>query len=268
MVSKLNGRVLVISGSDPSGGAGLQGDIKTITALGGFATNAITAITNQDTNEVYDIFDLKPLIVTKQIKTVLNDIGADSIKIGMLSNSEIIKSVSLTLFEYAKGTPIVLDPVMTSQSGYELIKGSYKEDLSLHLIPKCFLITPNLPEAEILIGKRIRSLSDMLNSIDYLRMLGSEAVLLKGGHLEGNHLTDLLITKEKYIRYDSTKIETSSTHGTGCALSSAIATGLAQSLSLEDSVIRARKFVFEAIKSAPDFGYGSGPLNHYFNNLD
>ena len=265
MVSKLKGRVLVISGSDPSGGAGLQGDIKTITSLGGFSTNAITAITNQDTKKVYDIYDLNSLFVAKQIKTVLNDIGSDSIKIGMLSNPEIIKCVSLTLSKYAKNIPIVLDPVMSSQTGYKLIKDNYKENLLSRLIPKCLIITPNLPEAEILTGKKIRSVSDMIESIDSLRKLGAEAVLLKGGHLEGSHLTDLLITKEKYFRYDSNKIDTSSTHGTGCALSSAIATGLAQSLSLEDSVKRARKFVYEAIKLAPGYGRGSGPLNHCLN---
>ena len=192
----------------------------------------------------------------------MKDIGADSIKIGMLSNGEIINSVSNVLSGYSNKIPIVLDPVMSSQTGVSLIKNDFIELLIKKMIPQSFLITPNLPEAEILLGRRMRTISDMLDSINSLRSLGSEAVLLKGGHLEGDLLLDILITKESFFEYRSKKIETTSTHGTGCALSSAIATGLAQSFGLKESVVRARDFVYKAINSSPGYGKGSGPLNH------
>ena len=195
-----------------------------------------------------------------QVKDWGNVKGLSPTKIGPIL--KLIVTLSNVLSDYSKKIPIVLDPVMSSQTGASLIKNDFIDLLLKKIIPQSFLVTPNLPEAEILLGRKIRTIDDMLDSINSLRSLGSEAVLLKGGHLEGDFLVDILITKESFFEYRSEKIKTNSTHGTGCALSSAIATGLAQSFGLKESVVRARDFVYKAITSSPGYGKGSGPLNH------
>lgn len=255
------GRVLAIAGSDSGGGAGIQADIKTVTALGGYAATAITAVTDQDTQSVHGVHSVPPSFVASQISTVLNDIGADVVKTGMLGSKEVINAVADTLGMYAN-LPLVVDPVMVAKGGHRLISEDAVGELKRRLVANATLVTPNLPEAEVLTGIGIKTLSDMDASIDRLRELGADAVLLKGGHVEGDILVDLLITKDRVDRFEGHRIASSSTHGTGCTLASAIATGLAQGLSLHDSVSRARLYVVRAIETAPNYGQGHGPLNH------
>lgn len=255
------GRVLAIAGSDSGGGAGIQADIKTVTALGGYAATAITAVTDQDTQSVRGVHGIPPSFVASQISTVLNDIGADVVKTGMLGSKEVINAVADALGMYAD-IPRVVDPVMVAKGGHRLISEDAVDELKRKLVVNATLVTPNLPEAEVLTGIEIKTLSDMDASIERLRDLGADAVLLKGGHVEGDILVDLLITKDRVDRFDGHRIVSSSTHGTGCTLASAIATGLAQGLSLYDSVSRARLYVVKAIETAPSYGRGHGPLNH------
>ena len=255
------GRVLAIAGSDSGGGAGIQADIKTVTALGGYAATAITAVTDQDTQSIHGVHSVPPSFVASQISTVLNDIGADVVKVGMLGSKEVINAVADVLAMHSD-LSLVVDPVMVSKGGHRLISEDAVGELKRRLIFNSTLVTPNLPEAEILTGIEIKTLSDMYASIDRLRGLGADAVLLKGGHVEGDTLVDLLITNDRVDKFQGHRIASTSTHGTGCTLASAIATGLAQGLSLNDSVSRARLYVVRAIETAPKYGQGHGPLNH------
>lgn len=256
------GRVLAIAGSDSGGGAGIQADIKTITALGGYAATALTAVTDQDTKAVHGVHSVPALFVASQIKTVLQDIGADVIKTGMLGSEETIIAVVNALDTYGASVPRIVDPVMVAKGGHRLIAGDAIEELKTKLIVGATLVTPNLPEAEVLTGLSIRTVLDMEQSIDSLRKLGAEAVLLKGGHIEGDNLVDLLIVGDAIHRFEGQRIASRSTHGTGCTTASAIATGLANGLSLFDAVSAARSYVVRAIETAPGFGEGHGPLNH------
>lgn len=253
------GRVLIIAGSDPSGGAGIQGDIKTVTALGGYAAAAITALTAQNTQGVFGIHEVPLAFIKQQITLVLEDIGADAIKTGMLHRPDIIEMLAKLLPSYI---PLVLDPVMFAKGGAALLKPEALAALKEKLIPRAQLITPNVPEAEFLSGMEIRSLNDMKWAAEKILALGCKSVLIKGGHLEGEDVSDLLVDKNGSQTFGSKRIDTMHTHGTGCTLASAIATGIAQKLSLEDAVIRARLFVREAIKKAPNLGKGHGPLGH------
>lgn len=260
--TRVNGRVLVVAGSDSGGGAGIQADIKTITALGGYAMTAITALTAQNTEGVNGIVETSGGFVAKQMRMVLKDIGADVIKIGMVPNEETIESVHYTYMEFAPDIPIVLDPVMMAKGGHPLIDRE-----AIHLVRQHFLLhaaiaTPNIPEAEVLTGMEIHTLNDMKHAAEIMITLGCQAVLVKGGHFEGDNLYDVLFSEEGLEVFEDTRINTPHTHGTGCTLASAIATGLAQKMSLRDSVVRARAYVREAILSAPGFGKGHGPLNH------
>ncbi len=258
----MNGRVLSIAGSDSGGGAGIQADIKTVTALGGYAATAITAVTDQDTRAVYDVQAMPPEFIAQQIKSVVSDIGADVIKTGMLASQDIVSAVAEALRDYAPGIPRVIDPVMVAKGGHRLISDDATEVLLEELVRGAAVVTPNLPEAEVMIGRKIATADDMFEAVDALRALNADAVVLKGGHLEGNDLIDLLITRDGVTVYEGRRIHSTSTHGTGCTLASAIATGLAQQLSLADAVDRARQYVVRAIETAPDFGGGHGPLNH------
>jgi hydroxymethylpyrimidine/phosphomethylpyrimidine kinase len=258
----INGRVLIVAGSDSGGGAGIQADIKTVTALGGYAASAVTAVTDQDTKAVYGVYSIPPDFVVRQIRTVLCDIGADVIKTGMLGSQEVINAVADALIADGDGIPRVVDPVMVAKGGHHLIADDAIDTLRDRLIAGSTLVTPNLPEAEVLTGKKIHTIADMEQSVSDLRRLGASAILLKGGHLEGDKIVDLLITEGGIERFEGPKILSTSTHGTGCTLASAIAIGLAQNLSLYDSVARARKYVVTAIETAPGFGKGHGPLNH------
>ncbi len=256
------GRVLIIAGSDSGGGAGIQADIKAVTALGGYAMTAITALTAQDTRTVHAIHDVPADFIALQLRVVLEDIGADAIKTGMLHRADIIEAVVEALDRYAPDVPLVVDPVMVAKGGASLLQPSAAEALRTRLIPRATVITPNLPEAEVLSGLKVTEEADMAPASERLLQLGPQAVLLKGGHLMGDALVDLLRDARGTQRYQDTRIDTTSTHGTGCTLASAIATGLAFGLPLRDAVAQARAYVRKAIETAPGFGHGHGPLNH------
>jgi hydroxymethylpyrimidine/phosphomethylpyrimidine kinase len=256
------GRVLIVAGSDSGGGAGIQADIKAVTALGGYAATAITALTAQDTVTVHAIFDVPADFIAQQMRVVLQDIGADAIKTGMLHRADIIEAVVDALERYAPDVPLVVDPVMVAKGGARLLQPAAADALRLKLIPRATLITPNLPEAEALSGLELGGESDMPAAAAALLRLGPQAVLLKGGHLPGDALVDLLQDARGATRFTDARLHTTSTHGTGCTLASAIATGLAFGLPLQDAVAQARAYVRKAIETAPGFGHGHGPLNH------
>ena len=256
----LLGRVLIIAGSDSGGGAGIQADIKTVTALGGYAMTAITALTAQNTQGVFGIHDVPPEFVAQQIELTLGDIGADCIKIGMLHRPEIIATVSATLDCWAPETPIVVDPVMVAKGGHPLLKDDAVDTLRTLLVPMAAVLTPNLPEADALAGSG--ELAD-LDLAERLLALGPRAVLLKGGHGEGPVVRDVLARRDGPPEvFYSPREHTRHTHGTGCTLASAIAVSLAQGLNVRAAVVRARAYVVEAMRRAPGFGAGHGPLNH------
>ena len=259
MQDKIFGRVLVIAGSDPSGGAGIQGDIKTISALRGYAMTAITALTAQNTLGVFGIHPVPEPFIAQQITLCLSDIGADAIKTGMLHSAAVIETVVANV---PKNIPLVVDPVMVAKSGAPLLEAEALTALKTKLIPRATLITPNLPEAELLLGRPITDDKAEYAARELLG-LGCDAVLLKGGHGTGNTLTDILVTKDgTLLKLTTERIATRHTHGTGCAMASAIATGLAQQLSLADAFTRAHEYIQDAIRRAPGFGQGNGPLGH------
>jgi hydroxymethylpyrimidine/phosphomethylpyrimidine kinase len=258
----LHGRVLIIAGSDSGGGAGIQADIKTVTALNGYAATAITALTAQDTHTVHGVHEVPVEFVGQQISVVLDDIGADAIKTGMLHRTEILDAVSQILSEKAAAVPLVVDPVMIAKGGASLLDEETRHVLRSRLVTQATVLTPNVPEAEILADMAIRNEDDMIVAGQALLDLGPSAVLMKGGHMPGDTVTDLLVTAAGVERFSSARIESRNTHGTGCTLASAIATGLAQGLDLAQSVERARAYVARAILTAPGLGGGHGPLNH------
>jgi hydroxymethylpyrimidine/phosphomethylpyrimidine kinase len=256
------GRVLIIAGSDSGGGAGIQADIKTVTLLGAYAMTAVTAITVQNTLGVTAVHEVPLDIVEGQIEAVAADIGVDVVKTGMLASRPTIDAVADTLERCAAGVPRVVDPVMRAKGGHALLAEDAAGALITRLVRGAAVVTPNLPEAEVLTGRGIRTLADMDAAVDACRALGAGAVLLKGGHLEGPMVVDLLITPGDVIRFQETRIATTSTHGTGCTLASAIAAGLARGFALIDAVTQARAYVRRAILTAPGLGRGHGPLNH------
>jgi hydroxymethylpyrimidine/phosphomethylpyrimidine kinase len=256
------GRILVIAGSDSGGGAGIQADIKTITALGSFAMTAITALTAQNTLGVQAVLPVPPDFIRRQIEVVLEDLGVDVIKIGMLGDATVIETVADALHDLAPNLPIVLDPVMAAKSGHALLADSAAAVLMQRLLPMASVVTPNLPEAEALTGHPVRCIADMASAAEDLLGLGARSVLMKGGHLEGDTLTDLLVSSASAEAFSDSRIHTRHTHGTGCTTASAIAAGLARGLDLRQAVIQARRFVRAAIATAPGFGGGHGPLNH------
>ena len=258
----MRGRVLVIAGSDSGGGAGIQADIKTITALGGYAMTAITALTAQDTNGVHGVLPVPADFIRQQITLCLADIGADSIKTGMLGDSITIDAVCDALEAWPGRLPMVVDPVMSAKGGASLLADAAVSHLRARLLPLATVLTPNLPEAEILVGYAIADQAAMHRAATTLLDLGVPAVLLKGGHLPGDEVVDLLATRAATQVFRAPRIHSRHTHGTGCTLASALATGIAQGLTLADAVSRARAYVRAAIASAPGFGAGHGPLNH------
>ncbi|MBV8092364.1 MAG: bifunctional hydroxymethylpyrimidine kinase/phosphomethylpyrimidine kinase [Acetobacteraceae bacterium] len=259
---RVRGRVLVIGGSDPGGGAGIQADIKTITALGAYAATAITALTVQDTVGVHAVLPVAADFIRKQAVAVLEDIGADAIKTGMLGNAASIAAIARTIQRYAPCIPLVVDPVMVAKGGAALLALDAIGALKEHLIPMTTLLTPNVPEAEVLAGMTIRNPSEMRTAVTALLGLGARAVLLKGGHLSGDCVVDLLATGAGITEFASPRIATRHTHGTGCTLASAIAAGLAQGRPLAEAIADARAYVWHAIETAPGLGRGHGPLNH------
>jgi hydroxymethylpyrimidine/phosphomethylpyrimidine kinase len=254
------GRVLIIAGSDSGGGAGIQADIKTVTVLGGYAATAITAITVQNTLGVSQIHPLAPEVVEDQARAVLDDIGADIIKTGMLGDGEMVRRVAQLVFD--AGVPAVIDPVMEAKGGAELLDGWALGMLREHLLPRAALITPNAREAEALTGMIVETTDDLRRAGEELLTMGAGAVLLKGGHIEGPHVTDILMTPYGETVFEGERIETRHTHGTGCTLASACAVGLAHGMSLEAAAARAWDYVHQAIVQAPGFGAGHGPLGH------
>ena len=263
--------VLTIAGSDSGGGAGIQADIKAISASGSYAASAITAITAQNTLGVIDVMPIPTNIITSQIDAVLSDIGANAIKIGMMHSSEVIKEVKKTLEKY-NIPKIVVDPVMISTSGHRLIEESAVEALAKVLIPISSIITPNIPEAEILLGRKLQNVDQMRIAAKELSMTlsdGKIAVLIKGGHLrDSNEICDLLYDptdKETYM-FKGTKFDTPNTHGTGCSLSSAIAAHLSQSKSIYEAVEKAEAYIDTAIESGSNYtiGKGHGPIDHFY----
>ena len=254
---------LTIAGSDSSGGAGIQADIKSMSANGVFAMSVITSITAQNTMGVFGIEDISPEMIRSQIKVIFEDIKVDAVKIGMVSKIESIKAISEALREVKDLPPVVLDPVMVSTSGYKLLSDDAKETLIKELFPLSTLITPNLPEAEEILGIKIKNLEDMKEAAIGLKKLGAKCVLIKGGHLE-NDATDILFDGENFIYLKEQKINTNNTHGTGCTLSSAIAANLAKGMNIEKAVREAKDYITLAIKHGFKLGHGVGPTNHFY----
>jgi hydroxymethylpyrimidine/phosphomethylpyrimidine kinase len=256
------GRVLIVAGSDSGGGAGVQADLKTVTCLGGYAATAITALTVQNTQGVFGVLPVPNDFIVRQIEAVLTDIGADVVKTGMLATAEVIVTVAEALTRLAPAVPRVIDPVMRAKGGHALLASDAAETLIARLVRGATIVTPNLPEAEVLTGRTIRTIADMEAAIPAVRALGARAVLLKGGHVEGNTIVDILVTSSDVRRFTDTRLHTTATHGTGCTLASGIAAGIAAGGSLEESVARARQYVRRAMETAPGLGRGHGPLNH------
>ncbi len=254
-------RILAIAGSDSSGGAGIQADIKTIAMLGGYAMTAVTAITAQNTTGVQGIAPIAPEMVARQIASCLEDIGVDAIKIGMLHDAAVIAAVAGAL--EGVEVPVVLDPVMIATSGATLIAPDAVEAMRAALFPKAALLTPNLPELAALAGRAVAGREDMIAAAEALAATSGAAVLAKGGHADEATITDVLIVPgEAPVPYEHARIDTVHTHGTGCTLSSAIATLLGRGESLPEAVRLARQFVHAAIAAAPGYGAGHGPLGH------
>lgn len=258
----MQGKVLIVAGSDSGGGAGVQADIKTVTALGGYAMTALTALTAQDSRGVHAVLPVKPAFVARQMALVLDDLGADAVKTGMLVNAAVIEAVARVLARKAPNVPLVVDPVMVAKGGRRLLDKSAVAALKRRLCARATLVTPNLAEAEALIGRRVVQRDDMMAVATMLLSLGCRAALLKGGHLEGATVVDLLVSEGSAEFFEYPRIATRHTHGTGCTLASAIAVGLAQGLPLAAAVGRARAYLQEAIRTAPGLGHGQGPLNH------
>ncbi len=256
----LQGRLLLIAGSDSGGGAGIQADLKTATAFGAYAATAITALTAQDTTGVRAVHPVPPDFIALQIRMALADPGADVIKTGMLGDAATIEAVCAALSDCE--LPLVADPVMQAKGGAALLAPASLGLLRTLLLPRVTLLTPNLPEAEALTGRTIADVAAMEAAAARLMELGAPAILLKGGHLPGEVVVDILATPAGVEHFTAPRLPGRHTHGTGCTLATAIAAGLAQRLSLRDAVVRARAYVYEAIASAPGFGIGHGPLNH------
>jgi hydroxymethylpyrimidine/phosphomethylpyrimidine kinase len=258
----VRGRVLIVAGSDSGGGAGIQADLKTVTMLDAYAATAVTALTVQNTLGVFGVLPVPPEFIRRQIEVVLDDIGADAIKTGMLHDRGVVETLVAVLDERAAGVPLVVDPVMAAKGGAPLIEPDAIAAVKALLIPRAAVLTPNLPEAELLTGTEIGDVAALQRAGESLLGLGCRAVLMKGGHLDGDTVTDVLVTDAGTRPWEDARIDTRHTHGTGCTLASAIAAGLAQGLGVEDAVDRARRYVRRAIASAPGLGRGHGPLDH------
>ena len=258
---KPKSKILIIAGSDSSGGAGIQGDIKTITSLGSYAMTAVTAITSQNTTGVKSIVSINSKEIEKQIIFTCKDIKPDAIKIGMLHSSSIIKSV-ISAINKIKAKKIILDPVMIAKSGTKLINNKAIQILKNKLIKKVILITPNIPEAEILTKTKIKSVDDMIYAGKILLSLGARNVLIKGGHLNARSLHDIFLSKNEIKIFKNKKITTKNTHGTGCTLSSAITTFFSCGKPIKKSCELGIKYVNNAIGSKLNYGKGHGPINH------
>ena len=255
------GRVLILAGSDSGGGAGIQADIKAVTMLGGFAATAITAVTIQNTLGVHGVYPLPIDVIEAQAKAVLDDIGADALKTGMLGSVEVVEAVA-GLIDYADNVPTVVDPVMIAKGGSPLLEDRAVEAVRRLMVPRAALLTPNAPEAEALTGIAVADLDGQRRAGEALLEMGARAVLMKGGHVPGETVIDLLLTRDGETVLESERIDTRHTHGTGCTLASACAAGVAKGLPLQTAVAEAWAYVAEAIRRAPGLGQGHGPLDH------
>lgn len=260
-------RALTIAGSDPSGGAGIQADLKTFSACGCFGTSAIVAVVDENTVGVTGVHPIPVDFVVGQIRSVLDDIGTDAVKIGMLHSSELIRAVKQTLSDYRIGN-IVLDPVMVATSGDPLLQAEAVATLRDELIPHVRIITPNIPEAEILLGSELSGQDDLPRAARELSRNGRVSVFLKAGHLHDDDLIDIFYNAEtdQVLPLRSKRLETPNTHGTGCTLSSALAAFLAQGLSLNQAAEQAKEYIAGAIRAGAQYriGHGHGPVHHFF----
>lgn len=257
------GSILSIAGSDSGGGAGIQADVKTTALIGSYAATAITALTAQNTTGVFSVYGLPPTFVIEQIKTVLDDIPIDVIKIGMLHTPAIISALVEYFTERTTIMPLVVDPVMVAKGGASLLEREAVTVFCNQLLPLSYLLTPNIPEAESLTGRIIRSEKEMEEAARQLHSMGAANVLIKGGHLTGSTSCDILFNGKEFYRFSSDRIFTNNTHGTGCSYASAIAAYLSQGEPLKQSVEKAKHFITDAIRHAHALGKGHGPINHY-----
>jgi hydroxymethylpyrimidine/phosphomethylpyrimidine kinase len=264
-------KVLTIAGSDSGGGAGIQADLKTFAAIGCYGMSAITALTAQNTRGVSGIHAVPPTFAGQQIDAVLSDIGADAVKIGMLYSAELIAVVAGALKKHGARN-IVLDPVMVAQSGDKLLQDDAIEAIKSHLMPLADVVTPNIPEASVLCGRRLEKWSDIESAAKMLAQCGSSSILIKGGHGNENKSTDLLFLarENRFVRLTADRVETENNHGTGCTLSSAIASYMAKGKDIEDAVQKAKTFMNRAIAAGAAYklGHGHGPVHHFFQWWD
>jgi len=253
---------MTIAGSDSGGGAGIQADLKTFAALGVYGTSALTAITAQNTLGVTGVHEIPTEIIAAQIEAVLTDIGADAVKTGMLASSSIVEVVSRQLKTF-RVAALVVDPVMVAKSGDSLLHQDAVEALRTLLVPLATVVTPNIPEAEVLTGVKIVSDDDMRRAAESIVSMGAGSVVVKGGHREGP-ATDMFYDGDRFQEFTAPRIDTKNTHGTGCTFASAVAAGLAKGLPLLEAVAQAKEFVTAAIGSSFPIGQGHGPLNHFY----
>ncbi len=260
-------KVLTIAGSDSGGGAGIQADLKTISAMGCYGMSVITALTAQNTKGVTGIHAVPPDFVGKQMEAVFSDIGVDAVKIGMLYSTELIQTVAQTLKKY-KINKIVLDPVMVAQSGDKLLQDDAIEAVKIHLMPLSSVVTPNLPEAEVLLDDKLQGVEDIKKGAKDLTKYGSRSVLIKGGHSNNDDSTDFLYfaKEDRSVVLKGKRIKTRNNHGTGCTLSSAIASYMAKGYEIEEAVEKAKTFINKAIGAGSKYkiGHGHGPVHHFF----
>lgn len=256
---------LSIAGSDSSGGAGIQADLKTFQALGVFGTSAVTAVTVQNTQKVYDIQEMRPQIVSDQITCLFDDFKIHAVKIGMVASIPLIEAIAGALNRIEALPPVILDPVMISKSGYALLKTDAQTALVDHLFPLATVVTPNLPEAEALLGKKIETIDAMKTAAREVSALGAKMVVVKGGHLGRGDATDVLFDGETFKLLENRRIDTANTHGTGCTFSSAIAAYMARGELFFDAVTQAKTYITGAIENAFALGRGCGPTHHFFD---
>ena len=253
---------MTIAGSDSGGGAGIQADLKTFSAFGVYGTSAITAITAQNTQSVTQVLELPPDLVAAQIDAIVSDIGADAVKTGMLSSSAIIEVVAAKVREYGLDK-LVVDPVMVAKSGDALLQPEAVAALREVLLPLALVVTPNIPEAEVLVGRKLAGPADLSRAAEEIVAMGARHVVIKGGHLEGPAV-DLFYDGRSFHEFAAARVDTTSTHGTGCTFASAIAAGLAKGSDVRDAVAMAKAYVTKALQSAYPVGHGHGPVHHFF----
>ncbi|MCH8184951.1 MAG: bifunctional hydroxymethylpyrimidine kinase/phosphomethylpyrimidine kinase [Chloroflexi bacterium] len=255
-------RAMTIAGSDSGAGAGIQADLKTFAAFGVYGTSVVTAITAQNTQRVTDVLELPATLIASQIDAIVSDIGTDAVKTGMLSSSAIIDAVVDKLREYRLAN-VVVDPVMVAKSGDKLLQDEAVEALRTRLIPLAAVVTPNIPEAQVLTGRKVESLDDARTAAGELVRMGARVAVVKGGHLQGP-ATDIMYDGREFRAFTHQRIATTSTHGTGCTFASAVAAGLARGTPVRDAVSQAKTYVTAAIRNAFPMGKGHGPLNHFY----